>query len=65
MIYIGCVGFVSLDVVCKELNDYVWNLGLYQLSVCMFTVSKDLLISSATVIVRVWGVIWLNPFAVV
>ena len=33
--------------------------------VCMFIVSKALLTSSATVIVRVWGAIWLNPFALV
>ena len=31
----------------------------------MFIVSKALLISSATVIVRVGGAIWLNPFATV
>ena len=31
----------------------------------MFIVSKYLLISSATVIVRAWGAIWLNPFATV
>ena len=35
------------------------------ISVCMFIVSKALLISSATVIVRAWGAIWLNPFATV
>ena len=23
-----CVGFVSLDVVCDELNDCSWNVGL-------------------------------------
>ena len=34
-------------------------------SVCMFIVSKGLLISSATVIVLVGGAIWLNPFATV
>ena len=34
-------------------------------SVCMFIVSKALLISSATVIVREGGAIWLNPFATV
>ena len=28
----------------------------------MFIVSKTLLISSATVIVRAWGATWLNPF---
>ena len=31
----------------------------------MFIVSKDLLISSATVIVGAGGAIWLNPFATV
>ena len=37
----------------------------FLISVCMFIVSKTLLISSATVIVRVGGAIWLNPFAMV
>ena len=60
MIYICCVGFASLDVVCDELNECVWNL-----SMCMFIVSKDLLISSAIVSVRGGGAIWLNPFAMV
>ena len=32
MIYICCVGFASLDVVCDELNDCAWHVGLYQLS---------------------------------
>ena len=35
----------------------------FLISVCMFIVSKALLISSATVIVRSGGAIWLNPFA--
>ena len=35
------------------------------ISVCMFIVSKALLISSATVIVRAGGAIWLNPFTTV
>ena len=35
----------------------------FLISVCMFIVSKALLISSATVIVCAGGVIWLNPFA--
>ena len=34
----------------------------FLISVCMFIMSKPLLISSATVIVRAWGAIWLNPF---
>ena len=35
----------------------------FLISVCMFIVSKALLISSATVIVRAGGAIWLNHFA--
>ena len=35
------------------------------ISVCMFIVSKALLISSATVIVHAGRAIWLNPFATV
>ena len=37
----------------------------FLISVCMFIVSKDLLISSATVVVRAGGAIWLNPFSTV
>ena len=37
----------------------------FLISVCMFIVSKSLLISSATVIVRAGGAIWLKPFATV
>ena len=37
----------------------------FLISVCMVIVSKALLISSATVIVRAGGAIWLNPFATV
>ena len=33
----------------------------FLISVCMFIVSNALLISSATVIVRARGAIWLNP----
>ena len=35
------------------------------ISVCMFIVSKAMLISGATVIVRSGGAIWLNPLATV
>ena len=35
------------------------------ISICMFIVSKVLLTSRATVIVRAGGVIWLNPFGTV
>ena len=37
----------------------------FLISVCMFIVSKALLISSATVIVRTGGAIWFNHFATV
>ena len=37
----------------------------FLISVCMFIVSKALFISSATVIVRAGGAVWLNPFATV
>ena len=37
----------------------------FLISVCMFIVSKALLISNVIVIVRAWGTIWLNPFATV
>ena len=37
----------------------------FLISVCMFIVSKALLILSATVIVRAGGAIWLSPFATV
>ena len=67
VVSICCVGFASLDVVCDELNDCAWKFVCSSLliSVCMFIVSKVLLISSATVIVRAGGAIWLNPFATV
>ena len=37
----------------------------FLMSVCMFIVSKALLISSARVVVRAGGAIWWNPFATV
>ena len=37
----------------------------FLISMCMFIVSKALLISSATMIVCAGGAIWLNPFAMV
>ena len=39
--------------------------SIFLISVCMFIVSKALLISIATVIVRAGGSIWLNPIATV
>ena len=67
VISICCMGFASVDVVCDELNDCAWNFvcSSFLISVCMFIVSKALLISSATVSVRAWGTIRLNPFATV
>ena len=54
MISICCVGFASLDVVCDELYDCAWNVvcSSFLISVCVFIVSKALLMSIATVIVR-------------
>ena len=37
----------------------------FLISMCIFIVSKVLLISSATVIVRAGGAIWCNPFVTV
>ena len=37
----------------------------FKITVCMVFVSKALLISSATVIVRAGGAIWLNPLSTV
>ena len=67
MISICCVGFASLDVVCDDHNDLPGILVCNSLliSVCMFIVSKALLIPGTTLIVRAGGAIWLNPFATV
>ena len=58
MVSICCVSFASLDlhVVCNELHECAFNVGLL-VSVCMFIVSKVLLISRATVIFRAGGAI--------
>ena len=65
VVSVCCVGFSSLDVVSDELQIMtgMFVCSSFLISVCMFIVSKALLISSATVIVRACGVIWLNPFA--
>ena len=65
MLSICCVGFASLDVVCDELVPGILVCNSFLISVCMFIVSKAFLISSATVIIRSGGAIWLNPFATV
>ena len=40
--------FASFDVVCDELHDCAWNVvcSSFLISVCMFIVSKALIISS-------------------
>ena len=43
----------------------MYSCSSFLISVCMFIVSKDFFISSATVIVRAGGAIWLNSFATV
>ena len=46
--YICCVGFACLDVVCDELVPGMCVCSSFLISVCMFIVSKALLISSGT-----------------
>ena len=67
VISICCVGFKSLDVVAMNLMIVpgMFVCCSFMISMCMFIVSKALLMSSATVIVRTGGAIWLNPFATV
>ena len=55
---------LKMDLVVANNNNIVPGM-LVCSSVCMFIVSKALLISNATVIVRAGGAIWLNPFATV
>ena len=43
----------------------MWVCSSFLICVCLSIVSKALLISSDTVIVRAAGAIWLNPFATV
>ena len=59
MISICCVGFPSLDVGAMNLMIVPVMLvcSSFLISVCMFIVSKTLLISSATVIVCAGGAI--------
>ena len=67
MISICCVCFAPLDVVSINLIIVpgLFSCSSLLISVCMLIVSKALLISSATVIVRAGGAIWLNPYATV
>ena len=67
VISICCVGFASLEQFAMNLMIVPGILvcSSFLISVCMLMVSKALLISSATVIVRTGGPIWLNPFSMV
>ena len=53
MISICCVGFVSLDVVCDELNDCAWNVPV--------TMFFAYLSSIYCVIFSIWMVYDFNP----
>ena len=53
---------VCFYICCSDCVGACWN--VYCVAAVVI-VSKDLLISSATVIVRAGGAIWLNPFATV
>ena len=62
MISICYVSFAPLDVVCDELiMPGMLVCSSFLISVCMYIVSKASLISSATVIARARGAIWLTP----
>ena len=67
VVSVCCVDFAPLDVVCDNFMIVPRMLvgSTFLISVCMFIVSKSLLISSITVIVRAGGTILLNPFATV
>ena len=54
VVSVCCIGFAPLGVVCDELHDFAGMLVVnsFLISVDMFIVSKALLISRATVIVR-------------
>ena len=58
-----CVPLCSLR--CTYIVPGMLVCSSFLISVCMFIVSKALLISSATVIVRAGGAIWLSPFSTV
>ena len=61
VIAICCVGFAMNLMIVPGM----FVCSSFLISVCMFIVSKALLISSATVIVHAGVAIWLNPFATV
>ena len=67
VISICCEDFASLDVISDKPIDCAWNVfcSSFLISVCMFIVSKALLISSDTLIVCAGGAVWFNPFATV
>ena len=59
-----CVLYVSFGSnVRPRIFVFVLVCSSFLISVWMFIVSKALLISSATLIVRAGGALWLNPFA--
>ena len=64
VISICCVGFASI-VMNLMIVPGMFVCSSFLFCVCMFIVSKALIILSATVIVRAGGAIWLNPFATV
>ena len=61
VVYICCVGFALNLMIVPG----IFVCSSFLISVCMFIVSKAMLISSATVIVRAEGAIRLKPFATV
>ena len=64
-----CVVYALRHLMLFEIN-FMIGVGMlvcssFLISVCMFIVSKDFLISSATVIVRAEGAFWLSPLVTV
>ena len=60
-----CLLLFTTSCCCECFYTGIMVCSIFLISVCMFTVSKALLISSATVILRAVVAIWLNPFATV
>ena len=61
VISICCVGFASLDVVCDELNDCVWNGGaiwLNPFATVLFSVCSAVTIECCVFVPVLHGCVW-------
>ena len=64
MVYVVILAKPTVECLAMLMTWLLYHL-LFLVSVCVLLVSKALLISSATVLVRAGGAIWLNLFAMV